>query len=79
MFSCNGQVAKIQNYKNNKKTIYVMNLSVPGPYELYINDIAARKDYSTGMHNTFIEINPYFLKSGTYNFTLRSLPVPSEA
>ena len=56
-----------------------MNLSVPGPYELYINDIAARKDYSTGMHNTFIEINPYFLKSGTYNFTLRSLPVPSEA
>ena len=79
MFSCNGQEAKIQNYKNNKRTIYGMNLSVPGPYELYINDIAARKDYSTGMHNTFIEINPYVLKSGTYDFTLRLLPVPSEA
>ena len=79
MVSCNGQEAKTQNYKNNKRTVYGMDLSVPGPYELYINDIAARKDYTTGMHNTFIEINPYVLKSGTYDFTLRLLPEPSEA
>ena len=65
MVSCNGQEAKTQNYKNNKRTVYGMDLSVPGPYELYINDIAARKDYTTGMHNTFIEINPYVLKSGS--------------
>ena len=56
-----------------------MDLTIPGPYELYINDIAARKDYGAGMHNTFIEINPYVLKSGTYNFVLKLLPMPSEA
>lgn len=66
-------------YKTTKRTIYGMDLTVPGPYEIYINDIVARKDYGTGMHNTFIEINPYVLKSGTYQFTLKLLPMPSEA
>ena len=55
-----------------------MDLTIPGPYELYINDIASRKDYGAGMHNTFIEINPYVLKSGTYSFTLKLLSMPSE-
>ena len=55
-----------------------MDLTIPGPCELYINDIAARKDYGAGMHNTFIEINPYVLRSGTYSFTLKLLPMPSE-
>lgn len=82
--SCNSkdnkETMKVQEYKykTDKRTVYGMDLTVPGPYELYINDIAARKDYGTGMHNTFIEINPYVLKSGTYKFTLKLLPMPSE-
>ncbi|KXH85014.1 hypothetical protein AU378_04470 [Chryseobacterium kwangjuense] len=81
--SCNGQdkekeIMKNYQYKTDKRPVYGMDLTVPGPYELYINDIAARKDYGTGMHNTFIEINPYVLKSGTYKFTLKLLPMPSE-
>ena len=82
LFSCDGQgkSESLENYqyKTNKRTIYGMDLTIPGPYELYINDIAARKDYGAGMHNTFIEINPYVLKSGTYSFTLKLLPMPSE-
>ena len=83
LFSCDGQSISetIENYqyKTSKRTVYGMDLTIPGPYELYINDIAARKDYGAGMHNTFIEINPYVLKSGTYNFVLKLLPMPSEA
>ncbi|KXH85013.1 hypothetical protein [Chryseobacterium kwangjuense] len=72
------KIMKNYQYKTDKRTVYGMDLTVPGPYELYINDIAARKDYGTGMHNTFIEINPYVLKSGTYKFVLKLLPMPSE-
>ena len=83
LFSCDGQgkSESLENYqyKTSKRTVYGMDLTIPGPYELYINDIAARKDYGAGMHNTFIEINPYVLKSGTYNFVLKLLPMPSEA
>lgn len=71
-------VAQTNPYKTEKRTVYGMDLNVPGPYELYINDISARKDYGAGMHNTFIEINPYVLKSGKYSFVLKLLPMPSE-
>lgn len=74
LFSCDGQgkseSMKNYHYKTSKRTVYGMDLTIPGPYELYINDIAARKDYGAGMHNTFIEINPYVLKSGTYSLHL---------
>ena len=82
LFSCDGQGKSepLENYqyKTSKRTVYGMDLTIPGPYELYINDIVARKDDGAGMHNTFIEINPYVLRSGTYSFTLKLLPMPSE-
>lgn len=74
----NKDIHKNYQYKTNKRTVYGIDLTVPGPYELYINDIAARKDYSGGMHNTFIEVNPYVLKSGTYTFRLKVFPEPSD-
>ncbi len=88
MFSSCGQQKKAKNnntttmenytYKTNKRTVYGMDLAIPGPHELYINDIRARKENETGMHNTFVPINPYVLKSGTYSFRLKLFPEPDD-
>jgi len=36
-------VAQANPYKTEKRTVYGMDLAIPGPYELYINDISAVK------------------------------------
>lgn len=69
---------KEYKYKNDKRIVYGIDLTVPGPYELYINDIKVRADYSSSMHNTLENINQAVLKSGTYSFRLVVFPMPSE-
>ncbi|MFV0305610.1 MAG: hypothetical protein ACK5IC_09050, partial [Moheibacter sp.] len=69
---------KMYKYLNNEKRLYGIGLNIPGPYELYINDIKASFNYRPSMHNTGVDINPYVLKSGTYSFRLKVFPMPSE-
>jgi hypothetical protein len=35
--------------------MYGIGVNIPGPFDLYINDIAARKENEPGMHNAAIE------------------------
>lgn len=69
---------KDYKYKNNKRIIYGLDVTIPGPYEIYINDILVEFDHDKGMHNTFININQAVLKSGTYNFKVKVYPEPQE-
>lgn len=69
---------KEYKYKNDTRIVYGIDLAVPGPYELYINDIKVRADYTSSMHNTLENINQAVLKSGTYSFRLVVFPMPSE-
>lgn len=56
------------------KRIYGISVNIHGPFELYINDILAQKEYGEGSTSAGTEINPYVLKSGTYSFKIKLFP-----
>jgi hypothetical protein len=70
---------KEYEYKNDKRKVYGLDVTIPGPYEAYVNDIMVEKNNETGMHNTLININQAILKSGTYRFRIKVYPEPQEA
>ena len=82
--SCNSQdkketmELKEYQYKNDKKIVYGLDVTIPGPYEAYVNDILVEQSNETGMHNTLININQAILKSGTYNFRIKVYPIVGE-
>lgn len=65
-------------YKNNKRIVYGLDVSIPGPYEAYVNDVLVEKNNETSMHNTMIYLNQAILKSGTYNFRIKIFPTVGE-
>ncbi len=58
----------------DKQFTYAVSVGVFTSYELYINDIAAEKDYDPGSQAA-IEINPYLLGNGKHKIRLRLLPI----
>ncbi len=56
-----------------KQFTYAVSVSAFTSYELYINDIAAEKDYDPGSQAA-IEMNPYLLGNGKHTIKLRLLP-----
>ena len=82
--SCNSQDRKETlksqeyKYKNDKRVVYGLDVTIPGPYEAYVNDILVEQSNETGMHNTLININQAILKSGTYNFRIKVYPTVGE-
>ena len=82
--SCNSQDKKetmtLQEYQynNDKRIVYGLDVTIPGPYEAYVNDILVEKNNETSMHNTLININQAVLKSGTYNFRIKVYPTVGE-
>ena len=69
---------KEYKYKNDKRIVYGLDVTIPGPYEAYVNDILVERNNETGMHNTLININQAILKSGTYNFRIKVYPTVGE-
>ncbi|SHL82512.1 hypothetical protein [Flavobacterium chilense] len=70
---------KAYTYKNDKRTVYGLDVTIPGPYEAYMNDVLIERENETGMHNTLISINQAILKSGTYSFRIIVYPEPEDA
>jgi len=71
------------NHKEIKPSIakqftYAVSVTTYTPYELYINDIPAEKDYDAGS-NAAIEINPYLLGNGKHSIRLKLLPQKGES
>lgn len=66
-------------YKSENKIVYGLDVTIPGPYEAYVNDILVEKNNETGMHNTMINCNQATLKTGKYNFKIKVFPEPEEA
>ncbi|WP_343912918.1 hypothetical protein [Aquimarina litoralis] len=64
---------KLKEIALDKQFTYAISVTTYIPYELYINDIAAEKDYDSGS-NAAIEMNPYLLGNGTHTIRLRLLP-----
>ena len=69
---------KEYKYKNTTRPVYVLGLNIPGPHEVYVNDILIHFENETSMHNYGADINPYILKSGTYPFRVRVYPTVGE-
>ena len=69
---------KEYKYNNDKRVVYGLDVTIPGPYEAYVNDILVEQSNETGMHNTLININQAILKSGTYNFRIKVYPTVGE-
>ena len=69
---------KEYKYKNTTRPVYVLGLNIPGPHEVYVNDILIHFENETSMHNYGADINPYILKSGTYPFRVRVYPTIGE-
>jgi hypothetical protein len=66
-------VCAIQEIPIAKQFTYAVSVSAFTSYELYINDIAAEKDYDPGSQAA-IEMNPYLLGNGKHTIKLRLLP-----
>ena len=59
------------NMKSNERIVYALDVTIPGRYEAYINDILVETNNEMSMHNTIININQAVLKSGTYQFRIK--------
>jgi hypothetical protein len=59
------------NIKSNERIVYALDVTIPGRYEAYINDILVETNNEMSMHNTIININQAVLKSGTYQFRIK--------
>ena len=57
--------------KSNERIVYALDVTIPGRYEAYINDILVETNNEMSMHNTIININQAVLKSGTYQFRIK--------
>lgn len=62
----------------DKQFTYAVSVTTYTPYELYVNDMPAEKDYDAGS-NAAIEINPYLLGNGKHTIRLKLLPQKGEA
>ena len=56
---------------SNERIVYALDVTIPGRYEAYINDILVETNNEMSMHNTIININQAVLKSGTYQFRIK--------
>ncbi|QCE42438.1 hypothetical protein [Psychroserpens sp. NJDZ02] len=61
----------------DKQYTYAVSVTTYTPYELYVNEMPAEKDYDAGS-NTVIEINPYLLGNGKHTIRLKLLPQKGE-
>ena len=61
----------------DKQYTYAVSVTTYTPYELYVNEMPAEKDYDAGS-NTAIEINPYLLGNGKHTIRLKLLPQKGE-
>ena len=57
--------------QENERIVYALDVTIPGRYEAYINDILVETNNEMSMHNTIININQAVLKSGTYQFRIK--------
>lgn len=69
---------KEYKYKNDKRIVYGLDVTIPGPYEAYVDDILVEKNNETSMHNTLIYLNQAILKSGIHNFKIKVFPTVGE-
>ncbi len=67
----------IEEIDIDKQFTYAVSVTTYTPYELYINDMPAEKDYDAGS-NAAIEINPYLLGNGKHTIRLKLLPQKGE-
>lgn len=66
-----GQDLRKWDKKENERIVYALDVTIPGRYEAYINDILVETNNEMSMHNTIININQAVLKSGTYQFRIK--------